>query len=68
MELDFEFDTPNGTVQFKGTLAKEEVEWVVKYGFLHLLQAGALPIAIANVASEEGGETSPKPGFDPHLN
>ena len=68
MEIDFEFDTPNGTVNFKGSLAKEEVEWVVKYGFLHLLQAGALPIAIANVASEEGDETSPQTGFDPHLN
>lgn len=45
-------ETSEGTVQFTGTLEKEELDFVLQVGLNYLLQNGALPFVVA----PKGGE------------
>jgi hypothetical protein len=43
MEIDFEAETPEGLVNFKGSLTKDEVSFLLRYALLSLLTQGMLP-------------------------
>lgn len=47
LDINFDQETPEGTVNFKGSLAKEEVDFLLKFAILSLMARGALPIATA---------------------
>lgn len=44
MEINFEQETPEGLVIFKGELNKEETDFLLKFAVLTLLARGALPV------------------------
>jgi len=48
MEISKVLETPQGTVEFKGSLTQEEADYVIKIGLSVLLQQGMLPFSIAN--------------------
>lgn len=43
MLIDFEEQTETGEVKFFGELSKEEVDYLLRYALLSLLQRGMLP-------------------------
>lgn len=57
MEIDFEAQTPQGNVQFKGNLNKEEVDFLLKFAILSLMARGSLPIAM--LGENESEEVPP---------
>lgn len=57
MDINFDAETPEGTVNFKGTLTQEEVSFLLKYAILSLMARGTLPVSIEE--SEADGEIVP---------
>lgn len=41
VQIDFEMLTDGGTINFKGSMDKDEVEFVLQFGLLTLLKQGA---------------------------
>ena len=58
MDIDFESETTQGTIQFKGTLTKDEIDFLLKFAIISLMARGSLPVAYIG---EEGDETPPSP-------
>lgn len=42
MDIDVNYEVEGGTASIQGTLSKEDVEFAVKYGLLHMIQNGVL--------------------------
>ena len=59
MDIDFESETTQGTIQFKGTLTKDEIDFLLKFAILSLMARGSLPVAY--IGEEEGNDTPPSP-------
>jgi len=45
MQIAFKEQTPAGEVEFNGELNKEEVDFLLQYAIMALLQKGVLPMA-----------------------
>ncbi len=54
MDINFSDDTPEGTVDFTGTLSKDEVDFLLRFALLSLLQRGMMPASI--IATLDKGE------------
>ena len=44
MEINFDAETDKGTITFKGSLTKDEIDFLLRYAILSLLARGALPM------------------------
>ena len=56
MDLDFNAETPEGLVEFKGKLTKDEVSFLLRFALLSLIARGTLPI----LQSPEFEEVTPE--------
>lgn len=53
MDIDFEAETPQGVIQFKGSLNKDEVSTLLRYAILSLLAQGILPVTVMNLNPDD---------------
>ena len=44
MDLDFDHETPDGVIKFRGSIDHAEVSMLLKFAILTLLSQGALPM------------------------
>ena len=44
MVLNFDAETPKGTITFKGELNKDEVDFLLRFAILSLMARGTLPV------------------------
>ena len=59
MDINFSEELPDGRVDFTGTLTKEEVDFLLRFSLLHLLQRGLVPATL--VATVDKGEVEEVP-------
>ena len=48
MELNFDAETPQGIITFKGVLGKDEVDFLLRFAILSLMARGVLPVQVLN--------------------
>ena len=53
MKLDFDAETEQGTINFKGVLTKEEVDFLLQFAILSLMARGTLPVMQINPSKVE---------------
>ena len=48
MELNFDAETDQGTISFRGNLGKDEVDFLLRFAILSLMARGTLPVQVVN--------------------
>lgn len=57
MDINFDVETPEGNITFKGSLQKDEVDFLLRFAMLSLMARGALPITVINQPPSDGTPT-----------
>lgn len=53
MDINFDAETPEGTVAFRGSLTQDEVSFLLRFALLSLMARGTLPmVEAADVPAE----------------
>ena len=53
MNINFDAETEQGNITFKGELTKEEVDFLLRFAILSLMARGTLPIKITDEEMDE---------------
>ena len=55
MDIDFDAETPEGTIHFNGKLTKDEISFLLRFAILSLMARGSLPFTGEPDAPEDDG-------------